>query len=503
MKNIIKILSVTAVITVASVSCDLNRYPYDAIEVTQAFATMKDAGTLNNGLYRGFRSVVYGIYMFSTDVQADLLNATLDYGNRNGFPHKWTPFLADDYTIRDTWRYQYNVIANINNVINNSDKIAITTPDEQNTMNKYMGEAYLMRAYFYHQLVLRFAKDYEPASAATDLGVPIVLDYDPSLKPSRSTVAEVYQQILDDLGQAETLLASTPGVQNASRLNKDCVTALKARVFLCMHNYTGAVTAANSLITSGTYPLITDATNFKNMWVNDGSSAATGQETIFQLAASQPSELGNANSIYLGFNPTSGKYTPDFVPEQWVIDQYEATDIRKAAYLEQKPVYVMGVDYPGEWCINKYPGNPALFTGATTNYQHKPKVFRIAEMYLISAEAAAQAPATEADALATLNLLRTARGASTLVGLTGTALMDAVKAERERELLCEGTRIDDLKRWKMGFTRSASQNDALLVTGQDFTIKTVTASDPKFVWAIPANDMTTNPNLAGEQNPGW
>jgi hypothetical protein len=234
MKNIIKILSVTAVITVASVSCDLNRYPYDAIEVTQAFATMKDAGTLNNGLYRGFRSVVYGIYMFSTDVQADLLNATLDYGNRNGFPHKWTPFLADDYTIRDTWRYQYNVIANINNVINNSDKIAITTPDEQNTMNKYMGEAYLMRAYFYHQLVLRFAKDYEPASAATDLGVPIVLDYDPSLKPSRSTVAEVYQQILDDLGQAETLLASTPGVQNASRLNKDCVTALKARVFLCI-----------------------------------------------------------------------------------------------------------------------------------------------------------------------------------------------------------------------------------------------------------------------------
>jgi hypothetical protein len=270
-----------------------------------------------------------------------------------------------------------------------------------------------------------------------------------------------------------------------------------------VYNYTGAVTAANSLITSGTYPLITDATNFKNMWVNDGSSAATGQETIFQLAASQPSELGNANSIYLGFNPTSGKYTPDFVPEQWVIDQYEATDIRKAAYLEQKPVYVMGVDYPGEWCINKYPGNPALFTGATTNYQHKPKVFRIAEMYLISAEAAAQAPATEADALATLNLLRTARGASTLVGLTGTALMDAVKAERERELLCEGTRIDDLKRWKMGFTRSASQNDALLVTGQDFTIKTVTASDPKFVWAIPANDMTTNPNLAGEQNPGW
>jgi starch-binding outer membrane protein, SusD/RagB family len=42
--------------------------------------------------------------------------------------------------------------------------------------------------------------------------------------------------------------------------------------------------------------------------------------------------------------------------------------------------------------INKYPGNPALFTAASTNYQHKPKVFRVAEMYLIAAEADAQTP---------------------------------------------------------------------------------------------------------------
>jgi hypothetical protein len=493
----------TVVIAVISVSCELNRYPYSAIEQSQAFKTLKDAGTLNNGLYASFRGVVYGLYMFSTDVQADLLNATLDYGNRNGFPHKWTPFLADDYTIRDTWRYQYSAISNINNVIINSGSIPIASPAEQATMDKYLGEAYLMRAYFYHQLVLRFAKDYEPSSAATDPGVPIVLTFDPSLKPGRSTVQEVYQLILDDLAQAETLLGATPGVQNSPKITKDCVTALKARVYLCMHNYTAAVTAANSLITSGTYPLITVAATFKSMWSADGTPAGSGAETILQLAASQPSELGNANNIYLGLNPVTNKWTPDFVPEQWVINQYEATDIRKAAYLEQKPVYVMGVDYPNIWCINKYPGNPALFTGATTNYMHKPKIFRVAEMYLISAEAAAQAPATEAAALTTLNLLRTARGATALVGLTGTALMDAVKAERVRELLCEGTRIDDLKRWKMGFSRSAPQNIALLITGPDFDQKVVTAADNKFVWAIPSNDMTTNPNLIGQQNPGW
>lgn len=498
MKKLVKILSITALLAVLSNSCDLNKYPYSAIEQSQAFVTLKDATTLNAGLYASLRGVVYGLFQFSTDVQADILNATLDYGNRNGFPHKWTPFLADDYTIRDTWRYQYNTIANINNFLNNYNKITVLDATEQASLDKYVGEAYLMRAYLYHSLVQRFAKDYEPASAASDLGVPLVLTFDITLRPARSTVAQVYDQILSDIAAAETKLANSPGAQGSAKITKDAVTALKARVYLAMHNWAGALTAANSLITSGTYPLITVAATYKSYWATDGTS-----ESIFQLAASQPSELGNANNIFLGLNAATNKYTPDFVPEQWVIDQYEATDIRKAAYLEKKPVYVMATDYPNFWCINKYPGNPTLFTGATTNYQHKPKIFRIAEMYLISAEAGAQTPSTEAAALTTLNQLRTARGATALTGLSGTALFDAVKAERNRELLCEGFRLDDLKRWKMGFTRGAPQNITLLNTGTDFTEKVVAASDNKFVWGIPANDMTTNANLEGQQNPGW
>lgn len=498
MKNSIKILSLTAVIAIISVSCDLNRYPYDSIEQSLSFQTIKDATTLNTGLYSSFRGRVYGLYMFSTDVQSDLLNATLDYGNRNGFPHKWNGFLADDYTIRDTWQGYYSAISNINNVLNNSNKITITNPTDQALMDKYLGEAYLFRAFYYHQLVQRFAKDYEPSSASTDLGVPLMLTFDITLRPTRSTIAQVYEQILADIQQAETFLSTTPGSQFSPKLTRDCVTALKARVALCMHDWTTAVTAANSLITSGTYPLISNATTFKNMWATDG-----GSETILQLFASQPSELGNANNIYLGYNATSAMYTPDFVPEQWVIDLYGVGDIRKAAYLEQKPLVVAGANFPNIYCINKYPGNPLLFTAATTNYQHKPKVFRVAEMYLISAEAAAQTPATEAAALTTLNLLRVARGASVLVGLTGNALMDAIKDERVRELLCEGTRIDDLKRWKMGFTRKPAQNVGLIVIGADFDQKNVAAGDDKFVWAIPTNDLTTNPNLKDQQNPGW
>jgi hypothetical protein len=495
MKNIFKILSLATVISASLISCDLDRFPYDSIEQSQSFQTIKDATSYNNGFYALLRGRVYGIYTFSTDVQSDMLNATLDFGNRNGSPHKWTTFLADDYTIRDTWSGYYGGITNLNNFLDNVDKITTTVAADAALINLYKGEAYLLRAYYYHQLVLRWGKDYEPASAATDLGVPLVLNFDILLRPKRSTVAEVYAQILADIAQAKTLLV-TAGSKSATKLTKDCVLALEARVQLSMHNFAGATATANSLISSGTYPLINNSTAFKAMWVNDNST-----EVIFQLFLSQPSELGQANAIYLGFNPTLNKYVPDFVPQKWVVDLFEDTDIRKSVYLEKKVLYIQGTTYNDIYCINKYPGNPTLFTAATTNYQQKPKVFRIAEMYLISAEAAAQSPSSEAAALSTLNQLRTARGLTALTGLTGTSLMDAIKDEWVREMLCEGTRLDNLKRWKMGVTRKTPQNVGLITPGADFEQKSVPAGDDKFVWGIPANDITTNPNMV--QNKGW
>lgn len=499
MKKIYKLTLLTALLVIGMVSCDLDKFPYDNIEQSQAFKSVKDAQTLRNGLYAGLRGRLYGIYTFSTDVQADMLNATLDFGNRNGFPHRWTGFLAGDYTIRDVWRGYYSALVNVNNIINNIDGIPTESAAEADELGQYKGEAYLLRAYYYHKLVTRFAKDYEPASAATDLGVPLVLDFDVTLQPARSTVAAVYTQILDDLAMAKTLLADVDGEANAKYLTYDAAVALEARVRLYMHDYTTAATLANSLIGVGsTYPLIDDATDLKSMWEDDIST-----EVIFQLELSQPNELGNTNNVYLGYSPSLDLYTPDFVPQQWVIDIYDNADIRKGVYLEQKAVRVQGVDYPGIYCINKYPGNPALWTAASTNYQQKPKVFRVAELYLISAEANAQAPATEAAALATLNLLRNARGLTDLVGLNGSALMDEIKDEWVREMLCEGVRLENLKRWHMGFSRSTPQNMDLINVGVDYDLKTVAADDDQFVWGIPSNDITTNPNLANQQNPGW
>src|SRR5689334_567399 len=111
-----------AILLIASCSKKLDKNPFNAIALSESFKTVKDAKTWNNGVYTYLRGRVYGIYTFSTDVQGDQLNASLDFGNRNGAPHRWD-FTSDDYTIRDVWTGYYSGITNLNIQIDGFNKI--------------------------------------------------------------------------------------------------------------------------------------------------------------------------------------------------------------------------------------------------------------------------------------------------------------------------------------------------------------------------------------------
>lgn len=485
-------------------SCDMERFPYDNIAREQSYQSIKDAKTWDNGIFTYFRGRQYGIYTYSQDVQVDLLNATLDFGNRNGALHVWTRFLADDYTIRDTWAAYYSALTNINYIIEEGVpalEAILEDVDEKNQLNIYLGNAHLARAFYYNEMALRWSKAYNPSTASTDLSVPIVTEFDITNRPSRGTLKDVYDLILSDIDKAKSLLGGVAGEQSAKSFNKDVVTALEARVKLYMQDWAGAYTAASSLINSGKYPLVNTLEGLKDMWVNDKST-----EIIFESFVQKPSELANTNGIYLGYNPSTKKYTPDFVPSQWVIDMYADTDFRKEVYFDNSfTLYIQGKDYHDIYVVTKFPGNPALFTTATTNYQHSPKVFRIAEMYLIAAEAAyKQGGANEDNARKALNALRNARGIDD-IDATGAALFQEIKDERLRELAFEGFRLFDLKRWGEGFQRRQPQNiEILTVTpASDYHEKSVAANADKFVWGLPTNDITVNENLKGQQNPGW
>lgn len=490
------ILGLTVVLGMAACKKQLDLNPYNTIALSQSFQTITDATSWDNGFYSSLRGNVYGTFTISQDVQADQVNASLDFGNRNGNPHRWgQSFLADDGVLSTTWAGYYGALKNINMFLQNYQNITITSSSDQNKLNEYVGDAYLARAYYYSELVIRFAKPYEPSTAATDLGVPLVLTYDVNALPARSTVQEVYDQILSDIGQAKTFLATIPGTQSATKFNIDVANALEARVRLNMHDWSGAMTAANAVISTAKYPLITTQAGLTTMWTNDVST-----EVIFQVYLAQPNELGNTNAIYLGYNSGNGKYDPDFIPTQTFLDLYDAADIRKGAYFATKPCSIAGVNY-NLTLVNKFPGNPSLWTTATTNYENAPKIFRVAEQYLIYAEAAENAGgANEALALNTLNTLRTARGLTALSGLTGASLLQAIKDERTRELAFEGFRLWDLKRWHEGFTRGTPQNLQPIQQGSNYNLLTIAPDNYQFVWGIPTNDININKNLV--QNPG-
>ena len=103
MKNIFKISLLAIILAVSTVSCEMDRFPFNRIEQSQAFQSVDDALALRNGIYSGLRGRLHGIYMYATDIQSDIFNASLDYGNRNGALHDWVNLLADNYQIRDTW----------------------------------------------------------------------------------------------------------------------------------------------------------------------------------------------------------------------------------------------------------------------------------------------------------------------------------------------------------------------------------------------------------------
>lgn len=487
MKN--RILTSLLCLLAITTSCDLDKYPSSSIEQSQAFKTLKDASTIRTGLYSLLRNATSGRFIYNTDFQSDLLNATLDYGNRGGLIYRWE-FIESDVNLRDYWQVNYQLICNVNSFLDNASKIAPLSTTEQSQLDIYIGEASLMRALAYHNLVIRYAKDYEPSTAASTHGLPIVLTYDPNAKPARATLEQTYQQIKADISVAKEKL-TTAGASNSYYLTEDAVKALEARVALYSHDWNTAISASNDIIAK--YPLADNVDEILSIWRND-----SGSEIITKLFMSS-NELSGQMNVYITYNTSINSNVPDFVPQQWVVDLYSDDDIRKLAYLKKEKITIQGREYNEVYMINKYPGNPALWTTAVSNYYHMVKLFRSAEAYLIKAEAAYRANQPLV-AVSALNSLREKRGISALsTSLTGTELFAAIQEERTREMLCEGTRLDDLKRWGLGFQRGLPQNVGMVSTGTSASGLSVQPNNQRFVWEIPANDLQTNENLV----PNW
>lgn len=468
-------------------SCNLDMNPYDEVSHGSSWKTYDDVLRFRNGLYSFYRNIQGGRYMY-TDFQADLFNATVGFGNNQGDLYTWN-FSNSQSDIVAYWLNNYAVINDANNVINNIDRIEGDSEEQKAMLQTIKGEAYFIRALCYHSLVIRFAKDYEPSSATSDLGLPIIeKENEVDNKPERSTLRETYDYIKNSIVTAGKLLPET--TPETGRLSVNALNLFEARVDLYMHNYAEAIVNAEKVISQ--YTLITSGEDLKEMWLND-----IGSEIIFQPEQTANERAGSLG-IYLQYDARSQSFQPYYIPTQWVVDLYKDTDIRlEATFLKAKATSSSHTE-EDVYLLNKYPGNPDL-KKTTYEYFNKMKTFRVAEAYLIAAEAAYRDDSPAETVLGFLNNLRQARNASKLEGLSGINLFSEIKNEWIREYIGEAKRLDDLKRWHDGFERHDSQNKSVVMTGKNYNTKSVEAGDIKFVWEIPGHELSVNPKL----KPNW
>ena len=152
----------------------------------------------------------------------------------------------------------------------------------------------------------------------------------------------------------------------------------------------------------------------------------------------------------------------------------------------------------------KFPGNSSLRTGSTNNLVNMCKPFRLSEMYLIAAEAAAR---TNVDGSSYLNtFLKNRIEDYQAASFTSEQLLTSALRQRQLEFVGEGFRLSDLRRLGLGFSRTADYPAAMGINGI-ITVKsasvTYKAGDYRYTWPIPQSELDSNPKLKTQQNPGY
>lgn len=356
--------------------------------------------------------------------------------------------------VQSLWSSMYKSVYEANAVIEGLDASTELTASVKDQLK---GEALFVRAFSYFYLVNLFG----------DVPLATSTDYNTNNTLARTPIVEVYDQIKNDLIDAENLLAEGYVSTGSIRPNKSAATALLARVYLYTGDWARAEDKATLVIANGLYNL---PDNLNSVFL------ATSKEAIWQL---RPEDRASYTNEGYWFSVSLGPLNN--VLRDTVMTTFEAGDMRKGSWTTSVTSAGTTVYLP-----HKYKRH--LFSGLTDEYS---MVLRLAEVYLIRAEARLKQDKLAA-AIADIDKIRQRAGLpliqDTNPSIGKDNLMLAVEQERRVEFLVEwGHRWLDLKRWnraeavlagiKPGFT----SNDLL--------------------YPIPASELSKNSNLT--QNPGY
>lgn len=483
------IIKMAAVIAVAlSLTSCLEKLPGDYILEEDAMQTLSDAEQTLTGIYTAYMSgALYSGYLtLCPDIQADLVYAV--QGNTNQYGTHWLwDIRSTNSEIESVYAALYRVIGRCNFYLDQVDELRSTLTDDEEIkyLDFYTGEVYCARALAYSELLKCFCKAYDPATAENELGVVLADTYFGQKPATRASLKESYEFVIRDLRKAQELLDEDNDGFDAPYFTKAAAHAIHARTALYMQDWDSAIEHSTVLIDSDAFALASargyvssTQTYLDYLWTNDSS-----YENIWRIGYTTTSYGGAQGSVFLNFTTDFYYYYPDYVPAQWVLDLYASGDARYNAYFAR-----LQTGYPHQlvWpLLVKYYGNEALMQNLIYHV-NMPKPLRLAEQYLIRAEAYCRKGGF-AQASADLSALRESRYTSGgTISVNAGNWLETISDERVRELYMEGFRLQDLKRWGKGFERTPQSQ-----TQSEGSSLKIEAGDPLFVWPIPNHEIVS------------
>jgi starch-binding outer membrane protein, SusD/RagB family len=325
-----------------------------------------------------------------------------------------------------------------------------------------------------------------------------------SYRPSRSTIAACYAQIMSDLYASISLLANNGrGTNGINYASKHAALALGSRIKLYQGDWIKADSFSTAAITlSGGLGAMTNTSNYVTGWRN-----ANHPEAIFQVWYAILTENLGVNTSMAATHTTlsaPGAFAltrqgqGDLMPNGFLLTQLGISGF--PAGLAQTPplptltysndirnrLFEWGVNASGHYVeCTKWLGK-----NGGANWDNSV-VLRWPELYLNRAEAKYQ-QGDQVGAWNDLNVIRTARYVGFVIpgvqDFTGTALLDEILRQRMLEYAFEGLRFFDLKRYGLTITKS---NPAVTLPATDF----------RLLPRIPTNEVDGNPNMV--QNFGY
>jgi starch-binding outer membrane protein, SusD/RagB family len=418
------------------------------------------------------------------------------------------------------WQDTYRLINRCNIIIDGVNKAATAGTITAAKAAEYEGEARLLRAAAYHELLVMFARPYKHTADGSHQGVPyhetpIATQgaIDEALTKGRETVAFVYGKIIADLDFAETnlpLKAGRTGNAKITRATKGAAIGYKTRVYLHMYDWDKVITEASKIIEGGA--LATEYALGAQPWTCFAQNYAN-TEYMFGMDNSATNNPGVNAALASQYKR---RQLVAISPIIWRNSFWLADDKRRQE---------------GDMVLTRK-NTAGVVTGLFTqkykddvNYTDASPMLRYAEVLLNVAEAYARKSNTT-DALKYLNKVRdralatpATQSYTSATFANNVAMLEAILAERRIELAMEGRRWPDIHRLQFcphfpiaGIPAKIAVADPVAAGSYDLaggvysgalSVTAIPYANFKFVWPIPVVELNSNPILADQQNPGY